>query len=495
MATTLPRLAAEEAAAMISNSDTIGLSGFTPAGAPKRIPRALAERAKAFHARGEPFTVNIMTGASTGPSVDGVLAEADAIGWRTPYQSNKILRQKINEGKVQFFDMHLSQLPQAVRYGFFGEINWALVEACDVNDKGEITLSTSVGASPTYLHQAKRILIELNRFHPPELHGFHDIYEPADPPLRKAIPIYSVYDRIGRTTVNVDPSKIVGIVETDLPDEAGGFAPTTDCTRRIGENVAHFFAEELQRKRIPEEFLPIQSGVGNIANAVLGALGDDDRIPPFTMYSEVIQDAVIDLIRRERILFASGTSLTVSPSLLLDIYKDLNYFRQRMVLRPQEISNNPEIIRRIGIITINTALEIDLSGNVNSTHVLGTSMMNGIGGSGDFTRNAYLSVFTCPSTAKKGKVSAIVPAVTHADHNEHSVQIVITENGVADLRGKSPTQRAELIIENCAHPDFRESLLGYVHLEKKGHTHQSLEKAFAMHAQLLKTGDMRGVVW
>ncbi len=495
MPSSLPRLTADEAAELIHNNDTMGLSGFTPAGAPKWVPRALAERAKSVHARGEPFTVNIMTGASTGPSVDGVLAEADAIGWRTPYQSDKTLRQKINEGKVQFFDMHLSQLPQAVRYGFFGEIDWALVEACDVTPKGEITLSTSVGASPTYLHRANRILIELNRFHPRELHGFHDIYEPADPPLRKAIPIYSVYDRIGLPTLSVDPSKIAGIVETNLPDEAGGFAPTADVTRRIGENVAEFFASELRRNRIPEEFLPIQSGVGNIANAVLGALGEDTRIPPFTMYSEVIQDAVIDLIQKERITFASGTSLTVSPHLLKEIYKDLNYFRPRMVLRPQEISNNPEIIRRIGIITINTALEIDLSGNVNSTHVLGTSIMNGIGGSGDFTRNAYLSVFTCPSTAKKGKISAIVPAVTHADHNEHSVQIVITENGVADLRGKSPTQRAELIIHQCAHPEFRESLLGYVHLEKKGHIHQSLEKAFAMHAQLLKTGDMRGVTW
>lgn len=378
---------------------------------------------------------------------------------------------------------------------FFGQIDWALVEACDVSAKGEITLSTSVGASPTYLHQAKRILVELNRFHPHELHGFHDIYEPADPPLRKAIPIYSVYDRMGLPTVSVDPSKITGIVETNLPDEAGGFALPTETTRRIGKNVADFFAAELRRKRIPEDFLPIQSGVGNIANAVLGALGEDERIPPFALYSEVVQDAVIDLIRNERITFASGTSLTVSPPLLVEIYKDLNYFRSRIVLRPQEISNNTEIIRRIGIITINTALEIDLSGNVNSTHVLGSSMMNGIGGSGDFTRNAYLSIFTCPSTAKNGKVSTIVPAVTHADHNEHSVQIVATENGVADLRGKSPTQRAELIIESCAPPEFRETLQGYVQLEKKGHTHQSLEKAFAMHAQLLKTGDMRGVSW
>lgn len=491
----LPRLTAAEAAALISNGETIGFSGFTPAGAPKAIPGAIAERAMAFHAKGEPFKINVMTGASTGPSVDGVLAKADAIGWRTPYQSDKTLREKINEGKVQFFDMHLSQLPQAVRYGFFGPIHWAIVEACDVNDRGEITLSTSVGASPTYLNKAERIFVELNRYHPRELRGFHDIYEPADPPLRKAIPIFSVQDRIGLPTIKVDPSRIIGVVETDLPDEAGGFAPLNDVTRKIGENVAEFLVGELRAGRIPGEFLPLQSGVGNIANAVLAALGSNPRIPAFTLYSEVIQDSVIELMRNDRILFASGTSLTVSPALLKEVYEDLSFYRPRMVLRPQEISNNPEIVRRIGIISINTALEIDLSGNVNSTHVLGSSMMNGIGGSGDFTSNAYLSMFTCPSVAKAGKISAIVPLVSHADHNEHSVQVVITEQGVADLRGKSPAQRAELIVENCAHPDFRESLRGYLNLEKIGHTHQSLEKAFAMHVQLLKTGDMRGVSW
>ena len=70
-------------------------------------------------------------------------------------------------------------------------------------------------------------------------------------------------------------------------------------------------------------------------------------------------------------------------------------------------------------------------------------MMNGIGGSGDFTRNAYISIFTCPSVAKEGKISAIVPMVSHLDHSEHSVNIIITEQGVADLRGKSPKERAE----------------------------------------------------
>ena len=121
---------------------------------------------------------------------------------------------------------------------------------------------------------------------------------------------------------------------------------------------------------------------------------------------------------------------------------NLQFFRQRIVLRPQEISNNPEVVRRLGIISINTAIEVDLFGNVNSTHVMGRQMMNGIGGSGDFTRNAYLSIFTCPSTAKGGKISTIVPLVSHMDHSEHSVQIVVTEQGVADLRGKDPHERA-----------------------------------------------------
>jgi acetyl-CoA hydrolase len=164
-------------------------------------------------------------------------------------------------------------------------------------------------------------------------------------------------------------------------------------------------------------------------------------------------------------------------------------------MRPQEISNHPEIVRRLGIISMNTAIEVDLFGNVNSTHVMGRQMMNGIGGSGDFTRNAYVSIFSCPSTQKGGKISTIVPLVTHADHSEHSVQIVVTENGVADLRGKDPHERAQLIIDNCAHPDYREQLRGYLEVVKEGHTPQSLSLAFAMHRQFAHTGAMSGVNW
>lgn len=109
---------------------------------------------------------------------------------------------------------------------------------------------------------------------------------------------------------------------------------------------------------------------------------------------------------------------------------------------------------------MNTALEADIFGNVNSTHVTGTKMMNGIGGSGDFTRNAYLSIFTCPSTAKGGKISAIVPMVSHLDHSEHSVQVLITEQGVADLRGKSPIQRAHAINRKLRSPHVQRTVMG-----------------------------------
>lgn len=323
----------------------------------------------------------------------------------------------------------------------------------------------------------------------------HDIYEPLDPPYRREIPVYSPSDRIGLPYVKVDPSKIVGVVETENANEGGAFAPLDDVTKAIGNNVAMFLAGELKAGRIPEGFLPMQSGVGNVANAVLAAIGENKEIPAFNVYTEVIQDAVISLMKEGRVKFASGCSLSVSNDVIREIYANLDFFKDKILLRPQEISNNPEVARRLGLITINTALEADIFGNINSTHVSGTKMMNGIGGSGDFTRSAYLSIFTTPSTAKDGKISAFVPMVSHVDHNEHSVKVIITEYGVADLRGKSPVQRAEAIINNCVHPDYRPLLTEYMNMGIKGHTPQNLKCSFAFHEELAATGDMHNVDW
>jgi acyl-CoA hydrolase len=247
----------------------------------------------------------------------------------------------------------------------------------------------------------------------------------------------------------------------------------------------------MESGRIPSSFLPVQSGVGNIANAVLKTMGEQTKIPPFAMYSEVAQNAVIELIQKESIYFTSATALTVTNEWLQHIYSHWDFYKNKLVLRPAEITNHPEIIRRIGLLSLNTALEVDCFGNVNSTHICGNSIVNGIGGSGDFTRNAYISIFVLPSTTKNGTISGIVPFCSHIDHTEHDVQIIVTEQGVADLRGKSPTQRATCVIENCAHPDYKPLLRDYLRLGHSGHINHNLKYAFSFHNAFLKTGDMR----
>lgn len=489
---TWTRLSPEEAASHFKHGETVAFSGFTPAGAPKVISLAIAAKAEGEHRAGRDFKLGVITGASTGPSLDGALAKANAIAWRTPYQSNKELRDAINSGRAKFFDMHLSMVAQQLRYQTMGKVHHAVIEAADIDDDGNVVLTTGVGCTPTFARYAEKIFIELNARHPKGLRGFHDLYEPADPPHRREIPVYSVSDRIGTPLLKIDPKKIVGIVETNVDDETGSFRPCDETTLRIGANVAAFLAGERKAGRIPDSFLPIQSGVGETANAVLKALGENPDIPAFQMYTEVIQDAVIDLMKQGRIKFASGSSLTLSPQARADVYDDLEFFRDKMVLRPQEISNHPEVVRRIGIISCNTALEVDIFGNVNSTHLLGQKMMNGIGGSGDFTRNSFISMFICASTQKADKISTIVPLVTHVDHNEHSVQVVVTEHGVADLRCKAPIERAELIIDRCAHPDFRDMLRDYLMRSRYTHTPHGLSDAFVMHEQFVRSGTMQG---
>ena len=471
-------ISAAEAASLIKHGYNIGLSGFTPAGTAKAVTAELAHIAEAEHAAGRPFQVGIFTGASTGDSCDGILSRAKAIRYRAPYTTNKDFRIAVNNGEIAYNDIHLSQMAQELRYGFMGKIDIAIIEACEVTDDGKIYLTAAGGIAPTVCRMADKIIVELNAAHSKAAMGLHDVYEPLDPPARREIPIYKPSDRIGTTYIQVDPKKIAGVVETNWPDEARSFAAADPLTDKIGQNVADFLVADMKRGIIPPTFLPLQSGVGNIANAVL------------------IQNSVIGLIREGRIKFGSACSLTVTNDCLQGIYDDMDFFRDKLVLRPSEISNSPEVVRRLGIISINTAIEADLYGNVNSTHIGGTKMMNGIGGSGDFTRNAYISIFTCPSVAKEGRISAIVPMVSHHDHTEHDVNVIVTEQGVADLRGKSPKERAQAIIENCAHPDYKQLLWDYLKLtDGKAQTPHSIQAALGMHAELAQSGDMRHTDW
>ena len=487
---------AAEAAQLIKHGYNIGLSGFTPAGTAKAVTAELAKIAEAEHAAGRPFQIGIFTGASTGDSCDGCLSRAKAMRYRAPYTTNPDFRKCVNAGEIAYNDIHLSQMAQELRYGFMGKVNVAIIEACDVTEDGKIYLTAAGGISPTIARMADIVIVELNAAHSKAAKGLHDVYEPLDPIQRAAIPICKPDDRIGLPYVQVDPKKIVGVVETNWPDEARSFSAADPITDKIGQNVADFLVSDMKRGIIPSTFLPLQSGVGNIANAVLGALGRDTTIPAFNVYTEVIQNSVIGLIRDGRVKFASGCSLTVTNDCLNSIYDDMTFFGDKLILRPSEISNSPEVIRRLGVISINTAIEADIYGNVNSTHIGGTKMMNGIGGSGDFTRNAYISIFTCPSVAKEGKISAIVPMVSHVDHSEHDVNIIITEQGIADLRGKSPKERAQTIIENCVHPDYKQLLWDYLKLtDGKSQTPHALKVALAMHAELAASGNMANTDW
>jgi len=463
----------EQAADFIKDGMTVATSGFTPAGYPKEVPLALAKKAEK-----EPLKVNLFTGASVGEELDGALSRVCAINKRIPYQTNNDLRNAINCGEVKFVDLHLSHMPQMVRYGSLGKIDVAIVEVVAIKDDGRLVLSTSVGNTPTFLKEAEKIILEVNSSQPLFLDGIHDLYIPDDPPNRQPIPLMDVTDRIGEPYFEVDEEKVVAVVLSDKKDVNRGFSPPDETSIKIANNIISFLKKEIKEKRLPDELLPFQSGVGSIANATLVGLKNLGK-KGLKFYSEVIQDSVLDLLEEGYLGFASGTSLTLSPEKLEYFNQNFQKFKDKIILRPQEISNHPEVIRRLGVIAMNTAIEVDIYGNVNSTHINGSKMMNGIGGSGDFSRNAFLSIFTTPSVRKGGQISCVVPRASHIDHTEHDVQVIITEQGIGDLRGASPQEKAEIIINNCAHPDCRDKLKEFFSLCKKegfGHTPCIIEK-------------------
>lgn len=487
----IPFISAEEAAACINHGDNVALSGFTASGTPKLVPMALARRAEQFHENGMPFKINLYTGASTNEYVDGTLTNARAIAKRAPYQGTLSTRKSVNQGEIDYYDPHLSHMSQDIRYGFIGDIDVAIIEVTEMNPNGEVILGAGLGMTPTIAKLAKKVIIEYCSCYRTSFRGFHDNYTPLDPPHRREIPIYKPSDRIGTPILKIDPKKIIGVVPSNESESVKSFTQINDVTRAIGRNVAAFLAAEMKAGRIPREFLPIQSGVGNVANAALYGLNENKDIPRFEMFTEVVQDAVTDLMENGKCSFASTCALAFSDETMLHFMDYIGFYRDKLLIRPAEISNHPEVVRRLGLIAMNTALECDIYGNVNSTHVNGTYMMNGIGGSGDFCRNAYLSIFLCPSTQKNGFLSAIVPMVTHVDHSDHSVRVIVTEQGVADLRNKAPLQRAHEIIENCVHPDYRPLLRDYLKICRHGHFRHNLAAAFAFHRTFMETGDMR----
>lgn len=490
------RMSAEQAAALIHPGMTVAMSGFTGAGYPKAVPQALATRIDEAHTRGEAFRIKVMTGASTAPELDGVLARAQGIELRLPYQSDPNLRDRINAGELNYIDMHLSHVAQYTWFGYFGAVDVAVVEVTAIDEAGHLVPSSSVGNNKTWLEQADKVILEVNHWQPDALDGMHDVYYgTALPPNRKPIPLIHPDDRIGDPYLRCDPGKVIAVVETNAPDRNSPFTPPDAASKQIAAHLLDFLAHEVRRGRLTPQLLPLQSGVGNITNAVLAGLGEAGY-RDLTAFTEVIQDGMLDLLKRGVLRMASATSFSLSPAAIDEFLAHVDYYRERIVLRTQEMSNHPELVRRLGCIAMNGMIEVDIYGNVNSTHVAGTKIMNGIGGSGDFARNAYLSVFMSPSTAKNGAISSIVPMASHVDHTEHDVMVIVTEQGLADLRGLAPRQRAQRLIDRCAHPDFRPMLQDYFDRacrESFGkHTPHLLGEALSWHQRFVETGSMRG---
>ena len=423
-------MSAEKAASYIKPGMVLGVSGFTIAGYPKAVAGVLADRAR----KGEKLDLTVYSGASLGEEFDGELARVGAFRARMPYQTNKDLRDAINAGEISYHDVPLGQMPVWVKNKFLRPVDVAIIEATAIDENGNIIPTTSVGTSNIYAECADKIIIEVNTYVPACMEGVHDVYSPARPPYTKPIPIEKVGDRIGTPYIKVDPEKVVAVVESDIPDNGRIVSPVDDEFRQMAANLIDFLHSEVRADRLCNPLPPLQAGVGSVSNAVLEGLAQS----------------------------ASGTSLTISADRRDSFFRDFEKYRDKIILRPQEISNHPEIIRRLGIIAINTVIEADLYGNTNSSYIDGSRLMNGVGGSGDYCQNAGLSIFITKSTAKNGTLSCIVPHVSHVDHTIHEIHALITEQGVADLRGLDPVDRAKCIIENCAHPKFRPALREYL---------------------------------
>ncbi len=488
-------MSAEAAAELIPAGANVGMSGFTGAGYPKAVPGALADRIRKLNAAGgTPYKINVWTGASTAPELDGVLAEVDGIEMRLPFQSDPICRQRINNGTMDYVDLHLSEVSQYAWSGFLGKMDIALIEVAGIREDGSLIPSSSIGNNKTWIEQADKIILEVNSKQNIKLEGMHDIYYgTALPPNRKPIMLTNPSDRIGEGYFHCPADKVIAVVETNAADRNSPFKAPDAVSQKIAQHILDFFKREIELGRLPKELLPIQSGVGNIPNAVLEGL-DAGPFKNLTAFTEVIQDGMLKMLKSGTLSVASATAFSLSPEGIKEFDDNIDLYRDKIILRQQDISNHPELARRLGIIAMNGMIECDIYGNVNSTHIMGSRMMNGIGGSGDFARNGYLSIFVSPSTAKDGAISSIVPMVSHVDHTEHDVKVIVTEHGLADLRGLSPRRRARVIIEKCADPAYRPALLDYFERAQQSgkgmHTPHLLGEALSWHQRFEDQGHM-----
>jgi len=451
----------EEAVKLVSNHDKIGISGFTKTGEPKTFLPALARH---FEQNAPENRVSLFTGASLAEEVEGPIAAY--LERRAPYMSSKASRKRIHAGEMDFADIHLSAFARNLSYGFYDDLDFAVVEATRIRPDGSVILSGSVGISAEALAHAKKVILEVNTTLP-DYTGFHDIALcGVYPQVNWPIPIVNINDRIGLPYAQFDKSKVVAVIESKMPDYPVAFKATSPTETKIAQNVIEFLLYCHKRFNWGDKLPPMQSGVGNVANAIVGALYDSP-FQKIRFWTEVFQDGMMRYVENdEKFEGASATAVSFSQSANDEFYRLFAKCREKVTLRPMWLSNNGELITRMFVIAMNTPIEVDIYGHVNSTHVDGSKVINGLGGSGDFFRHAYLSIVHTPSVRKlkDGRVvSCVLPYVRHIDHTEHDIHCVVTEQGFAvNLQIRSAHRRAEEIIEKCAHPHFQPILREYL---------------------------------
>ncbi len=475
----LPERDAAAAAAEIDDDATVAVSGFGSVGDPKAVPAALAQAAAA---EDRDPSLTIVSGGSVGAAIDTDLVEAGAVARRYPYQATTAARTAANDRSLAFADRGIAGLSDEVRFGRLVDPDVALVEAIAVGD-GWLVPSTSIGQTPAYVQAAEALIVEVNAAQPLGLARFHDVVRRDPPPDRAPLPIAHPGERVGGPEIRFDPGKLRAVVRTDARDDPYEFRDPTAVDERIADNLLAFLEREHERDPVVGAAPTLQFGVGSLGNALMGALADSALAGAgLRYYGEVIQDGLLDLLDAGQLEAASATSLALSRTGQERLFTAAEAYAEDVVLRPSEVSNAPELVDRLGVVAVNSAVEVDLYGHVNSTHVEGSRLINGVGGSVDFNRNAHLTVVALPATAAGGDVSTVVPMATHVDHTEHDTDVIVTEHGVADLRGLTPVERAEAVIE-CADPAFRADLRAYLDRVGggTGHVPHDLETVFDWH--------------